>query len=148
MSRQNNPNWLPHKDFMKLSKEERVFRYNTYFPSRGYIKSGSSPISPIKIFIVCLVVLLLTATLLRFFGGENTAPPTFTGLVEYMQDAPQVNFGKFSDYRITSSWGAFNFLRNFFNWFTSMISIGVWLAQSFINLLLYAVYFVQYLFIF
>lgn len=102
----------------------------------------------LRSLIMSLFVLLVIACIISLYSGDGNIP-TFGGLLSALEDVPTVSFvDTFNDLTIRSSWGAFNFLRNFFNWFTSMLSIGTWLAQSFINLLVYAFYFVKYVFAF
>lgn len=98
--------------------------------------------------IIALFVLLVVACVISLYSGDGRLP-TFGGLLSALEDAPSVSFvDSFNNLVISSNWGPFNFLRNFFNWFTGLLSIGAWLAQSFINLLLYVFYFVRYVFAF
>lgn len=99
--------------------------------------------------VVITVFVVLTICVIISTSRNSGRLPTFQGFLEFVQDVPSVEFSDtFNDLRITSSWGPFNFLRNFLNWTTGIIGFGAWLAEAFINLLLYVFSYIRYIFAF
>lgn len=93
----------------------------------------------------CAFICLLFIALIRNASGYKHI--SFTTFLEFISNPPAIIPNvNISDFAITGSWGAFNFLKNFFNIFAQLIGIVVWFASSVLNLFAYAFYFIRYIF--
>lgn len=108
------------------------------------VKTSSLGLSPLLAFVV---ILFLFATIVRFNGGDFSAP-TFTGFLEMLSNSevitptfsiiPNPEFG---------SWGIFNFLRDFIQFNIQIINFVGWICQSLTACVQYIFYFCKWLFI-
>ena len=77
----------------------------------------------------------------------STNQVTFSSLLSYISNAPRV-FTDFTiqDFTIVGSWGILNGLKDFLNLFAQLFGFIISLGKSLVNLLVYAFYFVAFLF--
>lgn len=93
-----------------------------------------------------IIFSLLIVNFLRIMTGYGSL--TFESLLNYLQNAPSFDFYSIvSNYSITTDWGLFNFLRDFFNMFISLFNVIVFLAKNVLNLINYIIYFIRLVFV-
>lgn len=94
-----------------------------------------------------LIAILIGVALVRVLSGNEII--SFQTLLEYLGNAPVVNmpFKFFNDLTIVGDWGLFNFLKDFFNLTTGVVSILVFLATGLINAIIYLTYFIRFIFV-
>lgn len=99
----------------------------------------------LSVVIVIFTILFIVSYVRSLVGAGEI---TFTSFLEFIQTVPEVSFAtNFIDLTILGDWGVFDFLRNFLNIFTNLISVIVYLFGGLVQLLLYVVYIVRYLFL-
>ena len=102
--------------------------------------------SAILNLLLLLFALLLIFSMVRMLN--NGSPLTLTSFLDYIHSAPQVVAnGGFVDLSIVGDWGIFNFLRDFLNIFTGLLSCLLYLGGMLVQTITYLVWFVKYLFI-
>lgn len=99
----------------------------------------------LSVVIVIFTILFIVSYVRSLVGAGEI---TFTSFLEFIQSVPEVSFASnFIDMTILGDWGVFEFLRQFLNIFTNLISVIVYLFGGLVQLLLYVVYIVRYLFL-
>ena len=99
----------------------------------------------LSVVIVIFTILFIVSYVRSLVGAGEI---TFTSFLEFIQSVPEVSFASnFIDLTILGDWGIFDFLRNFLNIFTNLMSVIVYLFGGLVQLLLYVVYIVRYLFL-
>lgn len=106
-------------------------------------KINKGAFAVLGLILICILTVML-------FRDLNNAPTsiTFNSFLDYISNVPEMKFVNISDFAITGSWGAFNFLKDFFNLFTKFIGFTIWLGQNVYNLLIWLWYIVSYIFVF
>ena len=84
------------------------------------------------LFLVFSVLFIIS--LVRTMSGEPAL--TFAGFLENLSSAPQITISGFIDLTIVGDWGFFEFFRSFLNFFTSALSLLIYIASNLINLLM------------
>lgn len=99
----------------------------------------------LSIVIVIFTILFVVSYVRSLLGASDI---TFASFLEFIQSVPEVSFAStFIDLTIVGDWGIFEFLRNFLNIFTNIFSVLIFLFGGLVQILLYAVYIVRYLFL-
>lgn len=90
---------------------------------------------------------ILMACMIRVMSGTGNLP-TFSSLLAVLTEVPTVQI-PFLSTVITNlgDWGIFNFLRDFFQTILSVLDVFIFLINGFINIMLYVVYFMRWIFI-
>lgn len=94
------------------------------------------------IIVIGLLVSLLASLAMQDF---NFSLSYFLQIVSSVPDVTGVF--TFNDLTITGSWGIFDFLRNFLNLFTSVLSFLVLLVGNLVQVVVYIFYFVRAFFV-
>lgn len=99
-------------------------------------------------FVIGIFLLLLIfIALIRAGQGMLGSNLTFSGLLNFLSNSPAVIAPvNISNFFISSDWGIFNVFRNFFNIFSGLFGVIVWLATNIINIFAYIFYFVRFVF--
>lgn len=119
---------------------ERSIRSRAHRAKAGFILGSGHSILTI-VFALLLVSALLGVLL-------NRESFTFAGLLEFFQTAPTVNFN-FLDWTAVTlgDWGAFNFLRDFINFFLDIFNVIAFLGACLLQVLSYVLWFFKALFL-
>jgi len=133
----SNKDLISRKTFTKVPKNN-----GSKMLDNGTQTSTRSMVS--VVLGIFLIILLVVAMLGSLRGTGQTI--TFTGFLEYLSQSPSLNFFDISSFKIVGDWGLFDFLRNFFNLFTTMIGVSIWIFQLFWNLIAWLLYFFRFLF--
>lgn len=102
----------------------------------------------LKIVFTALAIIftiVLIGNVIRISLNADTF--TFTAFLEYISNAPAVDISFVELWNLGGNWGVFEFLRNFFNMFGSVLSFLVWLGKNIISVLQYVFYFVRFIFV-
>lgn len=99
----------------------------------------------LSLVIVIFSILFIVSYVRSLFGASDL---TFTSFLEFIQSVPQVSFSNtFIDMTILGDWGIFEFLRQFINIFTNILSVLIFLFGGLVQLIMYLVYLLRYLFL-
>lgn len=97
----------------------------------------------ISIFGLIFVIIFVIA-FVNYLRTGQISNVTFKGFIEFLANAPQIDVSwSLVDLTIYGDWGAFNFLRIFFNWFTDMFEVMISFFGMIIQSLGYIFYFVK-----
>lgn len=101
----------------------------------------------LRIVLIIFLLILLATVVWRVRGSNNTL--TFTAFLEFLSNLNSVEIGQVdvSSFAIGGNWGIFDGLRNFFNVFSNLLGVLVWLGANVINVIRYIVAFVSFLFV-
>ncbi len=93
-----------------------------------------------------IFITILSINLIRSFGS-NASSVSFHSFLQYMTTCPQINISNIVNLSIGGDWGPFDFLRNFLNSLSAILSFALWVAVQLINCLTYIFYFVRFIFV-
>ena len=97
--------------------------------------------------VIFLVIFIIVFSNFILAGNHYTF--TFKGLLEFLGDIPDVDVSwAYKDFTIYANWGIWNFLRDFFNGFISIIEFWFFLTGCLWQLLNLLFYFLTNLFSF
>lgn len=100
----------------------------------------------VRIFFIITLVILFISILWRVRGGQTNL--TFTGFLDWLSNLNYVDIDlSFVNMRIGGDWGWFDFMRNFLNIFASVFGVICWLFGNLLNVCLYVLDFLRFLFI-
>ena len=129
----------------KRWKKEQVKESNTRtWKNISYIGSHG-----VNIFSL-VVVILISVTLIRILYSGSGDIVSFGSLLDILRDAPQVstsvrNFTQ--TLQFTEPWDILDSIRLFLNNLSNIVSILAWLFASLIDVVLFIVYFLKWIFI-
>ena len=84
--------------------------------------------------------ILLLVSLFRFLTGHGSQILSFSGFLEMIHNVPTINVEILNNFYITADWGAFNFFKEFLNFFAGLFSVvGFWFANLY-NVLVFVIY--------
>lgn len=99
-----------------------------------------------RLFGIALGFMLLVMLSWRLRGSDTTL--TFTGFLDWLSGLNSVEVPySFTEITIGGDWGPFDVIRNFLQMFLSVMSVVVWLFANLVNVCLYLVSFLQFLFL-
>ena len=120
-----------------LSKIDKM-----HFEASNDTANGFS--SMYRVLSIVLSLLIVVALMRSLLGFQ---PIYFSSFLESLSQSPTVDITlSMTDLTIVGDWGLFDFLRNFINLFTGVISLLSFFATGLINLVLYLLYFSRFLF--
>lgn len=124
----------------QLRKERLAREYRASHPTRDF--------SATNVITLVFAIILVFCVFRLLFG--NRPPLTFESFLSVLEDAPVVDISpimqRLNDkLTITADWGVFNFLRDFFNLFTGLMSFGTFVSVSMSNFIIYLTYFLRFL---
>lgn len=91
-----------------------------------------------------LIIILVIISLAHFLRTGNLSDITFKGFIEFLSNAPSFDISwSMVDLTIYGDWGIFNFLREFFNWFTDIWEVCITLFGMIIESIEFIFYFVR-----
>lgn len=121
--------YLRYKSVKRQYRDYRLARFVTFLR--------------VLALVFCIVLFVRLFWSLR--GSSSNL--TFTGLLDWFSNLNSLDVNvDVGDYVIRGDWGIFNGFKNFLNIFTQSFGVIVWLFSNFLNLLLYCVSFVRFLF--
>ncbi len=90
--------------------------------------------------------LVLVVSLFKTLLGNGFI--TFGGLLSSVADAPSVSMSMtwFDSLEIVSDWGAFNFIRDFFNMATGFYSVIEFCARGLLQVIIYVIWVAKFIF--
>lgn len=96
--------------------------------------------------VLCLILtIVLILSVMKFcFNGSSVS---FAEFLEYVSKTPQIDVSYQKYAIVLGDWGAFNFLKYFFEALATIINVGVWLCRNIANLLVVITYYVTFLFV-
>ena len=108
------------------------------------MKSSSKNIVLNVLFVIILSLLIVNFAR-NFASNDNML--TFQGLMEYLSNIETIPLIPINSLNIGGDWGWFNFIRDFLNLFTGLMTIAIWISTSAINCVVYLFKFVQLCFV-
>ena len=96
-----------------------------------------------KVFFGFMLIIALFWSLNS--GADYTI--SFTSMLNYLSSAPTLDFTSISNFDIVSSWGVFNFLRDFFNLFARAFAVLSWLGELLFDFIEWIFFFIKLLFV-
>lgn len=97
--------------------------------------------------ILGLIFCIILFVRLFWSVRSNSSSLTFTGLLDWFSNLNSLDISiNVSNYEISGDWGIFNGFKNFLNIFAKAFGVIVWLFANLLNLLLYCISFLQFLF--
>ncbi len=106
------------------------------------VKFGAMFFAVISLILLALFIFGFSR---KLSGGDVVSFSSFLNWLGSV-DSFSINVS-ISDFMIYSSWGAFNFLRDFLNIFAGMFGVIVYLCSNLINLIIFAGQFLRFLFV-
>lgn len=105
--------------------------------------SSSTSVNPFAFILLAL----LFVNIPRFIAGDFV-PFSFTSLFESLNTVPVIDLSWISNtfQEITADWGAFNFLRDFFNLFVDMLRSVAFIGSGMVQIIIFAVWLVPVIF--
>lgn len=105
--------------------------------------TSSTSVNPFAFILLAL----LFVNIPRFIAGDFV-PFSFTELFNSFNSVPVIDLGWVSNtfQAITTDWGVFNFLRDFFNLFVDMLSSVAFIGSGIVQIILFAVWIVPIIF--
>lgn len=98
-----------------------------------------------RVLFIILCALLIGNFIRKLSSGANLSFSSFLnwlGNVDYFQLNIKISF-----FTIKGSWGAFNFLRNFFNIFANLFGVVVYMCSNLISLISFLTQFFAFVFV-
>lgn len=114
----------------------------SFEPGKQDISSRSSSFGIFGLIFLVLLALGVISVLKE----DNIV--SFKGLLDFLANAPQIDLS-FLDWSAINlgDWGAFNWLRDFFNIFISAINVVVFVGTMAVQLIMYFLYFLKFIFL-
>ena len=104
--------------------------------------SNVSLVSSVLVVLISIVLIFNFARSLTQSGGL-----TFEAIFQYISATPTIPLIPLNSLTITANWGIFNFVRDFINIFTGILTISTWFAINMMNALLFIFRFVTLMFV-
>ena len=142
---------MNHKDHLKATggydnlrdsnssyKAQQRLRTIESWQKQDKKESQEAAIGVLKLIFIILLLFVIVGAL------RNQELFTFKGLLELLQNAPQISLEWLNWETINlGDWGLFNFLRDFFNFFIEIINILAFAGTCLMQALLYVLYFIK-----
>lgn len=126
------------KNKQVIESNSRTLKTVSYIGSHG-----------VNIFSI-IIIILISVTLIRFLYNGSQDLVSFSGLLEVLRDAPQVsdNVKNFvMQIGFPEPWSILDGFRIFLNNLLSFWSILIWLCSSLVDVVLFLIYFLKWIFI-
>lgn len=101
-----------------------------------------------RLFLSILLILSLLLLFVSLFRKANNGSDiSFASFLDWLSNLNTFQFNvNIQDFFIYGNWGVFDFLRNFFNIFTGLFGVIVYLFSNLLNLFIYLTQFIVFLY--
>lgn len=128
----------------QISENDKRIRNEKIKNRVSYIGSNTSGL------FGAIIIILVAVSLIRILYSGSSDIVTFGSLLDLLKDVPPVstNVKNFvQQLQFTEPWVILDGLRMFLNSVVQIVSIGVWMASSLLDVIFFVIYFLLWIFI-